>query len=1724
MKQKSILSRRRKSQQVSKRKRARNLHFESLERRNLLASVELLPAWRTDQFTGNGTFAYLYSQSNPSYTDAIPTGNVQINTGSIKFTSPIAGTWDVGARVTGNGSETAIGRACSTYSAIHDGVMSGSYLDGTLKGTRSTPTSSSFPVYNSAFFVCTNPTTPTDYSPFQSSLARLITGSYDEKTDKAGFNWNGPYADGTIAITIPPSVISYVNTAPADLVVTASSEKAGLEIFAVVNGKHMIPSAQGRSKPVTDVKLFYTSQPKKDSILSAISLNKPIEVFWNTKEIKATVTDFDDVPANARYIMVQIDGSDSIAENASNNETFVPILDIALTSFQGADPAVNRLPNQVALTYTISRATNNPEDDEPFEVSILGADNVQNFKKGVPISSFEISPDAINSSGGTFRLLGEPAENALRNGNHTLLIDSKAFQWSSLFADPTHSKIIAIADMDNQVFEGDRDPVLEDNHATFSGFVQDDASSVAVLRTGSDDDDRVDISMAGGLQVDWVGRVKISVPTAERLVVFTSGGNDTVLADESNGKVDVSLELHGQAGNDVLVGASASDRLHGGDGDDVLVGMGESDFLMGDAGEEVILGDGFILQGFQLKDLTDALKGYLTSQLLSFSFQLTPADGDGDVIEAGPGGCLIFGGTGGDIITGGSGTSIIFGGSLQTKTAQANFDLKNGGSNFQNAIRVLSSLLEDVEIVDSGENNITGGTGPNLIVGGPSPDTILGGDGPIDILIGNDSIDDIYGEGGFNLIVGGNEADNLYGGNGGNVIFGDSVELSGLNFHFESLFNASTNLFSFLSPPKFELSGNGDDHIFGGAGFDFLVGGDGKDTIHGGDGLNVAFGDDVEFQVGGLIGQAVSFASLANKLSQVSIGNFTAVVGLVGEVYGLFESIWSSLSGDSVELADDYFGGNGTDFVFGGGGNDQLLGGLSIDFMVGGFGNDTFRVDPASELIQDGWIDDFAVGGFGDDVFYGSTNDDYLASTFGNDWFDGNDGDDIISSGDGADTLIGGRGNDVLISGAGTDVLLGGAGNDIAIEATALDVEIDREPIEVNTLLDELDTSNQFVSLREAILQANAQGGYDAIVFDEELSRNVSPGSRSLMYLNGTALPHVTDPLLILGPQGYVIGISANGLSEAITSEPGIAFSMRGLPIFDRDLGLDFGDAPLASQSGLSQDYPTLMEHNGASHPIGPWLIGATLDAEADGQPDSTASGDEQFGDDDEDGIRLLSDLIPNGLTSSVVSFVVDVSLPGYLQGWIDLNHDGLFDKQTEAIVDAALPGLPVKSGPNLVRYQIPAGTVTGTTFVRFRLNEYGSMDPDGGSSYGEVVDQRIDFAPQPNALVIDLPNAELGSNRLNYVSGRMELSLETDQLWFANVVGLSTELTINGTSESDLLSIQSDAIWTNETISLGAGNDIVELSNLSLGNLSFGEGTDRLRWKGNQPVFDLVSLVGSVTQLEELEFFADIGRLIIDPVAIIALSNGRNSLDVLVRSRSTSLQLESGWKWTLGVVENGVYKHQLQRDGVSLRLRNGNPWQNPILSLDVDRDDQLSPLDVLVLVNSLNTDGVRGLLDPAQTSIVPASYFDVDGDNSVSPLDVLIVINAINAQQRNGEGEHANESRRILSSEMELIAAPFNAIQDVSAGLQAYFQCFAQREFQQMVVDSTEVESLHREARSWISTGSSISQANNVLSASQRGTGRSPIPPAELRTTDRLRIEWLDLAMLKIEEILSEV
>ena len=161
----------------------------------------------------------------------------------------------------------------------------------------------------------------------------------------------------------------------------------------------------------------------------------------------------------------------------------------------------------------------------------------------------------------------------------------------------------------------------------------------------------------------------------------------------------------------------------------------------------------------------------------------------------------------------------------------------------------------------------------------------------------------------------------------------------------------------------------------------------------------------------------------------------------------------------------------------------------------------------------------------------------------------------------------------------------------------------------------------------------------------------------------------------------------------------------------------DFGDAP--------DKYHTLLASNGAKHFIVPGVyLGQKIDAEADGQPNINATGDDLNGTDDEDGVVFASALNPG--KNALID--VTASIPGFLNAWIDFNGDGDWTDDGERIFsDQSLD-----SGINHLNFTVPARALEGSTYARFRFSSVRGLSFEGPAPDGEVEDYHVQIDHQP--------------------------------------------------------------------------------------------------------------------------------------------------------------------------------------------------------------------------------------------------------------------------------------------------------------------------------------------------------------------------------------------------------
>jgi hypothetical protein len=74
-----------------------------------------------------------------------------------------------------------------------------------------------------------------------------------------------------------------------------------------------------------------------------------------------------------------------------------------------------------------------------------------------------------------------------------------------------------------------------------------------------------------------------------------------------------------------------------------------------------------------------------------------------------------------------------------------------------------------------------------------------------------------------------------------------------------------------------------------------------------------------------------------------------------------------------------------------------------------------------------------------------------------------------------------------------------------------------------------------------------------------------------------------------------------------------------------------------------------------------------------------------------------------------------------------------------------------------------------------------------------------------------------------------------------------------------------------------------------------------------------------------------------------------------------------------------------------------GLTWQNSTHPYDVNADGNITPQDILLLVDYLNKNGSMQLPMPPSPGKEPPPYLDPSGDNEITPFDILLVLSYLN-------------------------------------------------------------------------------------------------------------------------------
>ena len=220
--------------------------------------------------------------------------------------------------------------------------------------------------------------------------------------------------------------------------------------------------------------------------------------------------------------------------------------------------------------------------------------------------------------------------------------------------------------------------------------------------------------------------------------------------------------------------------------------------------------------------------------------------------------------------------------------------------------------------------------------------------------------------------------------------------------------------------------------------------------------------------------------------------------------------------------------------------------------------------------------------------------------------------------------------------------------------------------------------------------------------------------------------------------------------------------------------------------------YATLSADGGAEHLLGSGLtLGSLVDADADGQPTASATGDDNDGTNDDDGVTFGT-MMAGQLDASVTVNVQGGG--GKLDAWLDFNGDGSWGGPGEFIFASR----DVVVGDNLLQFDVPSWAESGVAYARFRLSTSGNYAPSEIASDGEVEDYQIFIASPTTA------SGKFASERTIFSSA---LASE-NSIYAADVDGDGDLDILSATSDDDRIAWHmndGDQNFTTHTISTAA-------------------------------------------------------------------------------------------------------------------------------------------------------------------------------------------------------------------------------------------------------------------------------------------------------------------------------
>lgn len=467
--------------------------------------------------------------------------------------------------------------------------------------------------------------------------------------------------------------------------------------------------------------------------------------------------------------------------------------------------------------------------------------------------------------------------------------------------------------------------------------------------------------------------------------------------------------VHGNAGDDMLIGGAGVDQLSGDEGSDLLAGGGGNDVLTGGEGRDTFhftAGDGrdvikdFDAAGGEVIRIT-GYTAYQSIEQVGADVRIVLSSSESILLE----GVALSAVTSANLVFGAEGLAAA---EPVPDRPVAPAEPMSPGMGEARPLPVMGQDAADTLNGTGGDDVIHGLNGDDRLAGGLGDDDLLGGSGA-DVFTytlgdGTDTVHDftasegdtirlngVLGENAGGFVVQGYLADTR-------IIFADGGMLTITNATPTQV-RAALQL---GSPPGFRvqegsgiadqldgsdvsdlLRGNdgddrlrglgGEDIIEGGAGNDVIEGGRGNDQLSGGSGadvfivrpgdgnevvldFNVAEGDILRLE--GFPSFNATFADFRNIIiqaggQQITLNGINSLADVMGAIrIGPAEPTATPIVGTSA--GERIVGTVLAERISGGGGGDVIIGGNGSDIIDGGAGNDTISGDEGNDMMTGG--------------------------------------------------------------------------------------------------------------------------------------------------------------------------------------------------------------------------------------------------------------------------------------------------------------------------------------------------------------------------------------------------------------------------------------------------------------------------------------------------------------------------------------------------------------------------------------------------------------------------------------------------------------------------------------------------------------------------------------------------------------------------------------------------